>query len=157
MGRFLGHGIRTGLPNSVDRNMDWNHLMDIRAAAHQKRVDKPGKTTKDEFKIGETVWVQNVRTRKWDKQGTISAVRVAYDGKIVSYDLELNGHAAIRHRRYLRKVYPMRDAESEQSDGERSSQGPERPNRQAGPYQAERETGPVEPRRSSRNAARQQL
>ena len=157
MGRFLGHGIRTGLPNSVDRNMDWNHLMDIRAAAHQKRVDKPGKTTKDEFKIGENVWVQNVRTRKWDKQGTISAVRVAYDGKIVSYDLELNGHAAIRHRRYLRKVYPMRDAESGQSEGERSSQGPERPNRQAGPYQAERETGPVEPRRSSRNAARQQL
>ena len=129
--------------------------MEIRAAAHQKRVDKPGKTTKDEFKIGENVWVQNMKTKKWDKQGTISAVRVAYDGKIVSYDLDLNGHAAIRHRRYLRKVYPMGDADSEQSEGE--SQGPERPNRQAGPSQAERETGPAELRRSSRQAARQQL
>ena len=93
MGRFLGHGIWTGLPNSVDRNMDWNHLMDIRAAAHQKRVDKPGKTSKDVFEIGENVWVQNVKTKKWDKQGTITDVRVAYDGKIVSYDLKLNGYA----------------------------------------------------------------
>ena len=40
---FLGHGVRTGLPNSVNRDIDWNYLMEIRATQHQKRVDKPGK------------------------------------------------------------------------------------------------------------------
>ena len=87
-------------------------------------------------------------------------MRVAYDGKIVSYDLKLNGYAAIRHRRYLRKVCSIEDAESDQAEREASSQGPGRPNRQAelGQTGIERETlDPVGPRRSSRHAARQQL
>ena len=46
MSRFLSHGERTGLPDSVDSNVNWNHLMNIRAEQHQRRVDKPGKKQK---------------------------------------------------------------------------------------------------------------
>ena len=45
-------------------------------------MDKPGKTTKCTFEIGEDVWVQDVKSKKWDKEGTITNVRVAYDGKL---------------------------------------------------------------------------
>ena len=122
------------------------------------------KTSKDEFEIGENVWVQNVKTKKWDKEGTITDVRIAYDGKIVSYDLKLNGADAIRHRRYLRKMVDSEDedtvtAESDQAEREAAGQGPRRPSRQAesGQTSIERETADQGPRRSSRQAARQQL
>ena len=111
--RFLGHGARTNLPNSVNRHIDWNHLMEIRAAQHQKRVDKPGKTSKVQFDVNETVIVQDYKSKKWDKEGTITQVRTAHDGTIVSYHLLINGHEAIRHRRYLRKkVDPADDDET---------------------------------------------
>lgn len=38
--RFLGHGVRSNIPNSVNRNVDWNFLMSIRASQHEKRVNK---------------------------------------------------------------------------------------------------------------------
>ena len=81
--RFLGHGVRTGLPNSVDSNLDWNYLMEIRAAQHQKRVDRPGKISKVQFEVNEVVIVQDVKSKKWDKEGIITEVRTAHDGKIV--------------------------------------------------------------------------
>ena len=77
MSRFLGHGVKTGLPNSVDHNLDWNHLSEIRAAQHQKWVEKPGKTSKVQFEVDEVVIVQDVNTKKWDKEGTITNVRMA--------------------------------------------------------------------------------
>ena len=101
--RFLGHGVRTNLPNSVNRNVDWNYLMSIRASQHQKRVDKPGRISKVQFDVNESVIVQDYKSKKWDKEGTITKVRTAHDGTIVSYHLLINGHEAIRHRRYLRK------------------------------------------------------
>jgi hypothetical protein len=138
LSRFLGHGVRTGLPNSLDRNLNWNHMMSIRAEQHQRRVEKPGKTNKDQYSVGETCWVQDVRTKKWDKEGVITQVRTAYDGRIVSYDLTINGSHAIRHRRYLRKKVEAGDTEAGLADTEIQT-GPERT----------REF--LTPRRSSRN------
>ena len=105
--RFLGHGVRSNIPNSVNRNVDWNFLMSIRASQHEKRVNKPGKTSKDTFDVDEAVWVQDCRTKKWDKEGIVTSVRTAHDGTIVSYNLLINGHEAIRHRRYLRKKFDV--------------------------------------------------
>ena len=115
--------------------------MDIRAEQHQRRVDKPGITVKDKFEIGEEVWVQDLKSKKWDKEGTITDVRVAYDGKIVSYNLLINGSSAIRHRRYLRKKVDSEhhDSELDESDSQTGSE-------------PEREQAP---RRSIRNLERQ--
>ena len=81
--------------------------MSIRASQHEKRVNKPGKTSKDKFDVNELVWVQDCRTKKWDKEGIVTSVRTAHDGTIVSYNLLINGHEAIRHRRYLRKKFDV--------------------------------------------------
>ena len=91
--------------------------MSIRASQHQKRVDKPGKTSKVQFDVNESVWVQDCRTKKWDKEGIITNVRTAHDDTIVSYHLLINGHEAIRHRRYLRKkVDPVDGDDTAASD-----------------------------------------
>ena len=142
MSRFLGHGVRTGLPNSVDRNLDWNHLMEIRAVQNQKTVEKPGKTSKVQFEVDEVLIVQNVKSKKWDKEGIITEVRTAHDGKIVSYHLLINGYEAIRHRRYLRKKVDTASEDSE-PDESADSQTSSEPAREQGP------------RRSSRNLRQQ--
>ena len=100
-------------------------MMSIRAEQHQRRVEKPGKTNKDQYSVGETCWVQDVRSKKWDKEGVITQVRTAYDGRIVSYDLTVNGAHAIRHRRYLCKKVEADDNEARPDDTELQT-GPER-------------------------------
>ena len=45
-----------------------------------------------------------MKTKKWDSTGEITEIRVAFDNKIVSYEILVNGNNAIRHRKYLRKI-----------------------------------------------------
>ena len=92
MAQFLGHGVRSGIPNSLDRSINWKKLIDIRAAQHHKRVSKPGKSSKEIYKVGEEVLVQNIKSKLWDQREIISEMRLAHDGRIVSYELEVNGH-----------------------------------------------------------------
>ena len=66
-----------------------------------------------EKKFGEKVWVQNIRSKKWDQEGDILEVRTAADGKIVSYDLTVNGSPAIRHSKYLRNYMVTEQTEQE--------------------------------------------
>ena len=87
--------------------------MEIRAAQHQKRVDKPGKTSKVQFEVDE--------------------VRTAHDGKIVSYHLLINGYEAIRHRRYLRKK-----VDTASDDEPAVSQTSSEPAREQGPRRSSR-------------------
>ena len=130
LSRFLGHGTRSYLPNSLDRNINWAHLMQIRAEQHQKRVEKPGRTSKEVFAVGERVWVQNVQSKKWDQEGHICAIRTAADGKIVSYDLTVNGHPTMRHRKFLRKCLGSVQADPAVSIDDTAPQAPRRSERQ---------------------------
>ena len=139
LSRFLGHGTRSYFPNSLDRNVNWAHLMNIRAEQHQKRVDRPGRCSKEIFTVGEKVWVQDVRSRKWDQEGLITDVRTAADGRIVSYNLTINGHPTLRHRKFLRKVLG-----SDQAG-------------QAAPDTQTDDPAPLAPRRSERQRQGRQL
>jgi hypothetical protein len=112
LARFLGHGVRSGLPNSLDRSYNLKKSLEIRAVMHQQRVARPGRVSKETYKIGETVLVQDVKSKLWNKRGVITAVRTAHDGKIVSYELTVEGNNAIRPRRFLRKVPTEESPES---------------------------------------------
>ena len=96
------------------------------------------------------MWVQDVKSKKWDKNGKILDVRVAYDGRIVSYDINVDGYDTIRHRRYLRKKLDF----SDQIMGAAESNNQTRPesNIQADTERTAAEAGP---RRSERQRARQ--
>ena len=95
--RFFQRDVRSGLPNSLDRSMDWKILMENHRKAHLRRVDRKGKTTKDSFEVGEFCRVQNIATKLWDSQGEITVVRTACDGRIVSYDLLINNRHSTEH------------------------------------------------------------
>ena len=92
--------------------------------------------------VDEVVIVQDVKSKKWDKEGIITEVRTAHDGKIVSYHLLINGYEAIRHWRYLRRKVDTASEDSE-PDESADSQTSSEPAREQGP------------RRSSRNLRQQ--
>ena len=62
--------------------------------------------------MGETVLVQDVKSKLWKKTGVINAVRTAHDGTIVSYEITISGNNTTRHRRFLRKVPTLELPES---------------------------------------------
>ena len=102
--RFLGRNVRGAIPNSLDRNINWEKMMENRALQHQKRVDKKGRKSKEIYEIGEECLVQDMNTRQWSKRGTVISVCTAQDGTVVSYLLNINGFETARHRRYMRKL-----------------------------------------------------
>ena len=105
--RFLGRGVRGALPNSLDRSTDWREKVAERGIERQKRVDKKGRTVgkKEIFEKGENVKLQDLETKKWSSDGTITQVRVSADGTISSYEIETSdGTMTTRHRKYIQKI-----------------------------------------------------
>ena len=105
LGRFLGHGVRSPLPNSLDRSYNWVQTLEMRAAMHRGRQQKKQKGNKELYAIGEEVLIQNPRNKKWDIEAEISEIRYAHDQTVVSYGVLIDGHESTRHRRYLRKKF----------------------------------------------------
>ena len=57
------------------------------------------------FEVGELVRIQNPKNKEWDSKGVIEAIRIANDGRVLSYDINLtNGGTTVRHRKYLMRV-----------------------------------------------------
>ena len=102
--RFFGRDVRNCIPNSLNRNLNWEILMRNRKHVHLKRVSKKGRGTKQVYSVGESCWVQNIRTKKWDREATITGVRTACDGTIISYDIDIDGVKSTRHRKFLHKM-----------------------------------------------------
>ena len=105
MERFLGRSINTQLPNSLAKGFSFEEAIRERAAVREKRWSKPEKGTKLIYRVGEVVKLQHPKTKMWDEEGTIQAVRTALDGQILSYDILLpSGGVTVRHRKFLRKT-----------------------------------------------------
>ena len=103
--RFLGRSINTAVPNSLAKSFGFEEAIKERAAVREKRWLKPERGTKLTFAVGELVKIQNPRSLQWDTTGNVQAVRLACDGRILSYDIQLtNGGMTVRHRKYLMKV-----------------------------------------------------
>ena len=100
--------MRGNLPNSLDRSSNWEENVEVRGQKRQARVDKKGRTVgkKQTFEIGETVKLQDLKTKKWTNGGEITSIRTIPDGTIANYEiLTDNGTLTTRHRRYIQKVH----------------------------------------------------
>ena len=106
MSRFMGRAIRTMIPNSLRRAIDWRRQIQLRGEQVEKRVKKRGRTEGKKLTLeeGEEVWVQCVKSGKWTDRGVIDSVRTADDGTIKSYAVIINGVKTTRHRRFLAKM-----------------------------------------------------
>ena len=49
--RFLERNVRGAIPNSPDRNINWNVMMENMALQHQKRVEKKGRKPKELYDV----------------------------------------------------------------------------------------------------------
>ena len=103
--RFYGRGVRTGLPNSWERFVDWQEDIKRRGELKEKRVRMKERTVgKEIYSVGETVRLQNIKTKKWDVFGVVTGIRTADDNTILSYDINIDGNITSRHRRYMCKI-----------------------------------------------------
>ena len=60
---------------------------------------------KHTYEIGETVRLQNIKSKKWDIFGVVKGIRTADDDvTILSYDIDIDGAITSRHRKYMSKV-----------------------------------------------------
>ena len=85
--------------------MDWQEDIKRRGEIKEKRVMKKERTVgKEIYSVGETVRLQNIRTRSWDTFGVVTGIRTADDNRILSYDIDIDGTTTSRHRKYMAKV-----------------------------------------------------
>ena len=76
--RLFGRDVRDmNIPNSLNRSLNWEILMQNRKNVHLRRVSRKGRGTKEIYSIGEPCWVQNVKTKVWDRQAVVTGVRTA--------------------------------------------------------------------------------
>ena len=77
--------------------------MRIRSEKQLKLAKKQGRRSSDEFKEGDSVRIQDMRSGCWNKSGEIEEVRRSDDGQGVSFIIALpDGRKTIRHRSHLR-------------------------------------------------------
>ena len=88
LSRFIGRGLRTHIPNSLDRSVNFRELIKERRLAREKRVRKKQRTEQKKliFVPGEEVWIQCPKTNLWNIKGEIVSPRTAADGTILSWE-----------------------------------------------------------------------
>ena len=103
--RFYGRGIRSGIPNSFERFVDWQQDIKRRGEIKEQHYLKKERTVgKQTYEIGETVRLQNIKSKKWDIFGVVKGIRTADDDTILSYDIDIDGMITSRHRKYMSKI-----------------------------------------------------
>ena len=91
------------MPNSFEKNLKVADLIKIRSEKRQKLASKKGRTSTDEFFIGQEVRVQDVVSKNWHKKGTIQESREADDGQETSFIIKMeNGRLTTRHRCHIK-------------------------------------------------------
>ena len=86
-----------------------------------KKEHTVGKLT---YKIGESVRLQDIETKCWDMYGVVIGIHTADDGRILSYDIDIDGTTTTRHRKYMSKV-PNSDVETEEENSAGAGQATE--------------------------------
>ena len=103
--RFLGRSVMNFIPNSFNDQFVWEDAIRARSQAREKRVARKQRGCKESFQPGQPVILQDHISRKWDQPGTVTKVREAPCGKILSYEvLTDRGHTTVRHRTMIKSV-----------------------------------------------------
>ena len=85
--------------------MDWQQDIKRRGEIKERRYLKKERTVrKQTYEIGESVRLQNIKTKKWNIFGVVTGIRTSDDGTILSYDIDIDGMITSRHRKYMSKV-----------------------------------------------------
>ena len=85
-------------------------LIEKRITNHERGITKKNSNNKILYHIGDRVRLQNIVTKEFKLIGTITNLRLADDGAVVSYGIATDkGYNTTRHRRFLRPLAPEHD------------------------------------------------
>ena len=100
----------SNIPNSINNEIDPSMLIRRRIENHEKRIKNENKSNKVIYDVGDRVRIQDVKSKQFTKNGTVTEQRRTDSGTIVSYMIKKdNGRVAIRRRKFLRKLEPEND------------------------------------------------
>ena len=101
--RFFGRNVGTYQPEFMRRKLDHAALIAKRSEVQMKVAEKLGRRSTDEFKVGDLVVAQNMRTLKWTIRGQVIEARVADDGTTRSFMVKTEtGRTTLMNSRHLK-------------------------------------------------------
>ena len=101
--RFFKRGPRTKLPNSINRQLDHQDLIRARHQKQERIARKKGRTSRDSFRIGDRVVLQNPLSKRWTDPGEVTLQRTADDGTNQSFEITLDsGQVCLRNKRFMK-------------------------------------------------------
>ena len=101
--RFFGRAPKSYLPNSIKRFVEHKNLIQKRKEKQERLALKKGRSSADEFKVGDPVLIQCNVTKRWSMKGQISQARTAEDGSEQSFLVTTDeGRIVTRNRKFLK-------------------------------------------------------
>ena len=101
--RFFGRAPKSYLPNSIKRFVEHKTLIQKRKEKQEKLALKKGRSSADEFKVGDPVLIQCNVSKRWSMKGQISEARTAEDGSEQSFLVTTDeGRIVTRNRKFLK-------------------------------------------------------
>ena len=126
--RFLRRKPKTLLPNSIEREVDWKSMLTERTNKTTKHVEsKKERKSKDEFKIGDRVILQEETGRKQlIDVGVIENIRPSDDNSHQSFTIALDrGGSCVRNKRFIKHLRNT-TSDAEENDAPDQFDGPHR-------------------------------
>ena len=82
---FFMRSVRnSNIPNSINNDVDPSMLIRRRIENHEKRIHNKNKYNKIIYDVGDRVRIQDVKTKQFTKNGTVTEQRRTDSGTIVS-------------------------------------------------------------------------
>ena len=101
--RFLKRRPKSLLPGSMEAHIDHQEMVKKRYEHQLNLSKKKGRTSIDQFELGDRVVIQSPDSGKWLETGTIEKKRVADDSTTQSFEIQMdNGTVKLRNKRFLR-------------------------------------------------------
>ena len=121
--RFFGRNVGTYQPEFMRKQLDHAALIAKIYEVQMKVAEKLGRRSTDEFKLGDQVLAQNMKTLKWTIRGQVVDCRTADDGSTRSFVIKTDtGRTTPRNSRHLKfqamkKNVTFADDDSNSDDG----------------------------------------
>ena len=101
--RFFKRGPRTILPNSINRQIEHQDLIKARHQKQERIAKQKGRKSKDSFRVGDRVVLQNPLSKRWTDLGEVTLQRTADDGTHQSFEITLDsGPVRLRNKRFMK-------------------------------------------------------
>ena len=99
---FLGRSVNTMLPNAGNKVVNMRREVEKRKEQQGRWMRRLGRVSRTDFKVGDKVRVQDVRSGEWGLKGEVAEV-ISHDGGSLTYRIEgEEGGSYLRNGRFVK-------------------------------------------------------